>query len=253
MILATVEPHGDPLTSKTDDTNHSRPLSQGIWNESGTTLFESPGSLWKTAGLKMLLHFKLVLKEKSKLRREALLAWGAGKTSTVPSLPTAQTTERGPSHMLRSSLALANVIPDFPEEQMEIQILTAKERTALMRWHSLLVPETHRNHKAELRGLAPEKRVISPAVWDRLTRREGMRFIFNPLGVAVSGTGRAFSSFKDKKHKRTWEETPCSFAIFPPHCTFSSNTEPQRQSWKTFVKPQWRIRALSVTSLTGKS
>lgn len=52
-----------------------------------------------------------------------------------------------------------------------------------------VVPEPHRNHETEFRGLAPKKRVISPAVWDRLTRREGTRFIFNPLGVAVSGAG----------------------------------------------------------------
>lgn len=52
MISATVEAHGEPLTSKTCDTNHLWPCElKASGNETGTTLFkrlrlslESPGT-----------------------------------------------------------------------------------------------------------------------------------------------------------------------------------------------------------------
>jgi len=102
MISATVEPHGEPLTSETCDTDHLRPCE--LMHPEMRLVppcLKGPGSAWQALGLKTPPHSALALEQKCKLRIEALLVSGAGKTSTVPPLP-AQTMVCGLGHLLTS-------------------------------------------------------------------------------------------------------------------------------------------------------
>lgn len=102
MISATVEAHGEPLTSKTCDTNHLWPCElKASGNETGTTLFkrlrlslESPGTENTAA------HCMGIRKKKSANSGEALLARRADKTTTVLPFVTAQRTECCLTHTL---------------------------------------------------------------------------------------------------------------------------------------------------------
>lgn len=149
---------------------------------------------------------------------------------------------------------------------MEIQILISNEYTAPTRWHSFLGPQcpgTHSEHtgttKQNLGDSLLRRQSSNAAVWDKLTRREWMRFIFHLLGCRCVRSRCSAVLKTNKKCKRTCEKTQFSFTIFPPTAhsvvTLGQNDWDERHLWNLERDGESGLSfaILTVTSLTSKS